>query len=218
LFAVDRWKRIGLDKCLREAMERGAVLTGGSAGAICWFDGGHSDSMDPDTYKTAMLNPSAADTGADESGSAPTSKEEAKPWEYIRINGLGFLPGLVCPHHDKVQSNGVLRAKDFDAMLRRHPGERGICIDHWAALVVDGESFRTISLPGKPGSVLNAQFVEDASGAPGVWIKTISPQGEVTAELCPPAGKLPQILAPAKNIVPDLRVDKCRAENPDDAP
>lgn len=33
------------------------------------------------------------------------------------------------------QSNGVLRAKDFDAMLRRHPGERGICIDHWVCLL-----------------------------------------------------------------------------------
>lgn len=36
-------------------MESGAVLTGGSAGAICWFDGGHSDSMDPATYKNNML-------------------------------------------------------------------------------------------------------------------------------------------------------------------
>ena len=55
LFAVDRWNKIGLAPMLRTAMERGAVLTGGSAGAICWFDGGHSDSWDPDTYKTAML-------------------------------------------------------------------------------------------------------------------------------------------------------------------
>jgi hypothetical protein len=47
----------------------------------------------------------------------------------------------VCPHHDKVQSNGVLRAIDFDAMLLRHEGEQGICIDHWAALCVDGDAF-----------------------------------------------------------------------------
>ena len=76
---------------LREAAERGVVLTGGSAGAICWFQGtvvttatttyattsstysttdtdnnthcdaptasagGHSDSMDPDTYKLLLL-------------------------------------------------------------------------------------------------------------------------------------------------------------------
>ena len=44
-----------LDTALRAAMERGAVLCGGSAGAICWFDGGHSDSMDPDGYLGAAL-------------------------------------------------------------------------------------------------------------------------------------------------------------------
>ena len=43
------------------------------------------------------------------------------------IEGLGFLPGLCCPHHDRVQSNGVLRAEDFEKLLRRHPQERGIC-------------------------------------------------------------------------------------------
>ena len=51
LWAVDRWNRLGIDQDLREAMMRGAVLTGGSAGAICWFDAGHSDSADPDTFK-----------------------------------------------------------------------------------------------------------------------------------------------------------------------
>ena len=55
LFACDRWNKIGLSPMLRAAMERGAVLTGGSAGAICWFDAGHSDSWDPDTFKYAMF-------------------------------------------------------------------------------------------------------------------------------------------------------------------
>ena len=36
LFAVTRWRRLGVDVLLREAMERGAVLCGGSAGAIIW--------------------------------------------------------------------------------------------------------------------------------------------------------------------------------------
>lgn len=42
LYAVDRWTHLGLVPALRKAIERGAVMTGGSAGAICWFDGGHS--------------------------------------------------------------------------------------------------------------------------------------------------------------------------------
>lgn len=37
LWAIDKWTAIGLVPYLRAAAERGAVLTGGSAGAICWY-------------------------------------------------------------------------------------------------------------------------------------------------------------------------------------
>ena len=82
LYAADRFVKVGLLPLLREAMGRGCVLTGGSAGAICWFDSGHSDSMDPDSYRGAMLGTS--DSGGDES-SALAEGAEAKPWEYIKI-------------------------------------------------------------------------------------------------------------------------------------
>ena len=85
---------------LQQAMERGCVLTGGSAGAICWFDSGHSDSMDPDSYRSKMV--SAPDSGGDES-SALAQGEDAKDWAYIKIPCLGLLPGLCCPHHDQVR-------------------------------------------------------------------------------------------------------------------
>ena len=42
LYAVDRWRSLGIDDALERAMMRGAVLSGGSCGAISWFDGGHS--------------------------------------------------------------------------------------------------------------------------------------------------------------------------------
>jgi dipeptidase E len=133
LYAADRFVKVGLVPLLRRAMERGVVLTGGSAGAICWFDSGHSDSMDPGSYRAAMLG--VVDSGADESSGEPAAEAEPKPWEYIRIPCLGLLPGLCCPHHDRIQSNGVLRAVDFDEMMLRHRSERGLAIDHWAALV-----------------------------------------------------------------------------------
>ena len=100
LFAVDRWNKIGLAPMLRTAMDRGAVLTGGSAGAICWFDGGHSDSWDPDTFKKAML--ADKEERKDEASSAPKDGQAKKDWKYIRVPFLGFLPGLCVPHHDKV--------------------------------------------------------------------------------------------------------------------
>lgn len=44
LNAVVLWKAHGIDKVLRKAWEKGIVLSGPSAGAICWFDEGLSDS------------------------------------------------------------------------------------------------------------------------------------------------------------------------------
>jgi dipeptidase E len=39
------WRDWGLDRILRTAWERGIVLGGGSAGSICWFDQGVTDSI-----------------------------------------------------------------------------------------------------------------------------------------------------------------------------
>jgi dipeptidase E len=39
------WRRLGVDKLLKAAYENGTVLAGISAGSICWFESGHSDSM-----------------------------------------------------------------------------------------------------------------------------------------------------------------------------
>jgi dipeptidase E len=62
------WRGHGLDEILREALGCGTVLCGISAGAICWFEAGVTDSFGPEL---AGIN-----------------------------NGLGFLPGSVCPHYD----------------------------------------------------------------------------------------------------------------------
>ena len=42
------WRVHGVDKALRAAWERGVVLAGWSAGALCWFEGGITDSFGPD--------------------------------------------------------------------------------------------------------------------------------------------------------------------------
>lgn len=41
------WKEWGLDKVLRQAWEKGIVLAGVSAGGICWFEQGVTDSVWP---------------------------------------------------------------------------------------------------------------------------------------------------------------------------
>ncbi len=71
LKAMRRWRKLGVDRLLRQAHRRGTVLAGSSAGAICWYTFGHSDSMayyDPDH------------------------------WDYIRVRGLGIIPATCCPH------------------------------------------------------------------------------------------------------------------------
>ena len=245
LFAVDRWNRLNMIPLLRAAAERGAVLTGGSAGAIWVFQSGHSDSADPETFRKHMLDRAAMgekkrkggprgrnddddedDEGhADESSAAPKSKEDAKDWNYIKVPGLSFLPGLLCPHHDMVQSNGVLRSDDFDGTLLRHNGERGIGIDHWCSLVVEGEKYRVVYHEDRPGSVVvddvtgETCFCPDRTGHPGVWIKEVV-DGVVEQWVCPPEGKVSDLLRfPSGDLVEDsLELVKCRRANPDVAP
>lgn len=38
------WKAQGIDKVLKKALERGIILAGGSAGSLCWFENGTTDS------------------------------------------------------------------------------------------------------------------------------------------------------------------------------
>jgi dipeptidase E len=45
--ALAIWRLHGFDAVLREAWEEGALLTGGSAGMICWFEHGVTDSFGP---------------------------------------------------------------------------------------------------------------------------------------------------------------------------
>ena len=229
LYAVERWKYLGLDILLKMAAYRGAVMAGGSAGAICWFDGGHSDSMDPDTYRPVMLAKYGGKVGEQRGVPGRTryygvpleddNRVEEKDWDYIRVNGLGILPGLICPHFDRVQSNGVPRLVDFDNMMQRHSAELGIGIDHFAALLIDGNEFRVLSIPGKPGSVQEESaddYMEGYSGVPGVWVKFVDPDGRVWSKVCPPTGKVEDLMQMVQDptyIVMDERVELCKKEN-----
>jgi peptidase E len=42
------WRTHGLDDILREAWQRGILLAGTSAGSLCWFEGGTTDSFGED--------------------------------------------------------------------------------------------------------------------------------------------------------------------------
>ena len=81
------WREWGLPEILREAHEGGAVLAGLSAGAICWFEWGLTDSV-PGTLVplacTGLLGGSCAPHYDGESERRPS---------YQRLVAAGELPG-----------------------------------------------------------------------------------------------------------------------------
>ena len=65
-------RKYKINSLLKEAGEKGTILCGVSAGAICWCNYGNSDSRRFTSNSTKL----------------------------IRVTGLGFLPVLFCPHFD----------------------------------------------------------------------------------------------------------------------
>ena len=114
-----RWRRLGVDRVLETAHRRGIVLSGVSAGAICWFTYGHSDSM-------SFYHP--------------------ERWSYIRVKGMGLVEAFACPHYDSATA-GVKREQDFHEMVLKYGG--GIAIDNNCALELVDDGYRVItSQPG----------------------------------------------------------------------
>jgi len=210
LFAADRWATLGMDVLMRSAADRGVVLSGGSAGFISLCNGGHSDSMEPDSYK----NP----PGPILNGSAGAKAAVDANWAYIRVPGLGVLDSLCCPHYDMVGSNGVHRAVDFTAMLAHHSGEYAIGIDNWAALIVDGDQYTLVSRDGYPGSVhADGSFAPDRTGKPGMWLLRLNAtSGTLERTLAPKRGHVASLLLPPRYVVQDTQLPVARGQNPDD--
>lgn len=50
VFMIEHWKKTGLLEYMREAYERGVIIAGLSAGAICWFEEMYSDSVVEGAY------------------------------------------------------------------------------------------------------------------------------------------------------------------------
>lgn len=123
------WRQLGVDKLLKAAGARGTILSGLSAGAICWHEWGHSDSL---------------------------SFSGRSDWPYIKVRGLGFaiplrsiasasrgltscVPGIFCPHLDVEK-----RRKPFAAMVAEHNWV-GIACDNRATVFYDGASATCIT-------------------------------------------------------------------------
>ncbi|MBO5045711.1 MAG: Type 1 glutamine amidotransferase-like domain-containing protein [Clostridia bacterium] len=50
VFMIEEWKKSGILPLIRDAYERGVLICGLSAGAICWFEEMYSDSVEEGVY------------------------------------------------------------------------------------------------------------------------------------------------------------------------
>jgi len=108
-FLIDKWREYKLDKILAYHKE-GKILSGLSAGSICWFEKGISD--------TASFSNST------------------EKWQYILIDGLGFLPGIHSPH---------LNEREKESNYQEFTNENNmifIGIDNNCALLVEKNEYK----------------------------------------------------------------------------
>lgn len=73
VFMLEKWKQTGIDELILDAYNRGVILSGLSAGAICWFEKMFTDGL--------MMSGQSA--------------------EYEFCNALGYLKGGACPHYNE---------------------------------------------------------------------------------------------------------------------
>jgi dipeptidase E len=83
------WRLHGVEKALREAYAAGTVMTGWSAGCLCWFEGGITDSFTPE------LGPLRDGLGILKGSACPHyDGEERREPVYRRELAAGMAPGI----------------------------------------------------------------------------------------------------------------------------
>ena len=83
------WRLHGVDRALRGAYAAGTILTGWSAGCICWFEAGITDSFTPD------LGPLNDGLGILTGSACPHyDSEERRALVFAREIAAGMAPGI----------------------------------------------------------------------------------------------------------------------------
>jgi peptidase E len=96
------WKHWGFDAVLREAWERGIVLCGSSAGSICWFEEGVTDSVAVNLTVMECLGFLAGSNCPHYDG-----EKDRRP-AYQRLVAAGEIgPGIACDDNAAVHYHGT---------------------------------------------------------------------------------------------------------------
>jgi peptidase E len=114
------WRVHGLDQVMRQAWQAGIVMSGVSAGAICWFSGGTTDSfgkLRPFVDGLSMLPGSYCPHYDTESGRRPLYQE-------LVIDGT-LPPGIACD--DGAAAHFV--DESLAEIVADRPGARGYLVE-----------------------------------------------------------------------------------------
>ncbi len=163
VFMIEQWKKTGLLPLIREAYERGVVICGLSAGAICWFSDMYTDSATAAATAAAASESSAAadmtavsdmvsaavSAGTVAAVSAAAASENAE--KYLMFPGLGWIKGKISPHYGA-------RMVDFDKILCYNNGSAYGLEDN-SAILIENETVR-----GAISSGGTAWKIESADG------------------------------------------------------
>src|SRR5687767_13777000 len=85
------WKVQGVDKVLQQAWKKGIILAGGSAGSLCWFEQGTTDSRPKEISKIECL-------GSIKCSPCPhyDSEPTRRPLYHSYIRSKEFKAGYAC--------------------------------------------------------------------------------------------------------------------------
>lgn len=105
------WRAHGVDRALRAAWESGVILTGGSAGSLCWFEAGTTDSFD-----LRELAPLVDGLGFLPGSHCPhyDGEEQRRPL-YHRLIGEGFPAGYAADDDAALVFHGTTLAEVISA-------------------------------------------------------------------------------------------------------
>ncbi|HEY7144368.1 MAG TPA: peptidase E [Streptosporangiaceae bacterium] len=138
------WRVHELDRILRAAWQAGVVLAGVSAGAICWFQGGTTDSFGTD------LRPFTAGLGFLAGSFCPhyNSEEQRRPLFQSLVAGGALPAGLACDDGAAVHFAGDTLAE----VVADRPGACGYRVEPAAAAGEAAEQVLPTRVLPRPGA------------------------------------------------------------------
>jgi dipeptidase E len=121
------WRAHGLDKALNAALHSGTILAGISAGSICWFEHGITDSF--------------------------SFGGELQPLSGL----LGFLPGSNCPHYNsELKRRPAYQKAIMDGMPEGYAADDGVALhfidgklEHVVSSRPDAKGYKTRKFGGE---------------------------------------------------------------------